>query len=233
MRKPNTKNILLVVQRDNFKKDIPFLSGLTDEFKRLGYEIHLHKPVALGLRSMLDSKGRFYKLPFPLRFLCKTFVFITKPSLWKRCFKRQWSESLLIADRCRRLKKHISRFGSNVNLIVLARSAGARVSSLIANETNINKLICLGYPFKHPEKPAEIERYQHLPFIKVPFLIIQGTDDVYGGSEIESLYHFAPNTSIKFIEASHEFKITRDQLSIVLYYINDFISVEKMESVYP
>lgn len=117
-------------------------------------------------------------------------------------------------------------FGKNINLVVLARSAGGRIASMIADEAGIKKLICLGYPFKHPDLPAEVERFEHLPSVKTPFLILQGTDDVYGGREITSMYDLSPATSVKFIETSHEFRLNRQQWVEVLSDIKNFISTD-------
>jgi hypothetical protein len=71
-----------------------------------------------------------------------------------------------------------------VQAITIARSSGARVATLLAARRQMRAVICLGYPFHHPQKAQEPERYAHLAHILTPTLILQGSCDVYGGREI-------------------------------------------------
>jgi hypothetical protein len=232
LKNTTTKNILLIVQRDNFKRDAIFVRELTKEFTALGYEVRWHSPLAVKLRTVIDIEGKLNKLPAPIRILAKIYTVLTNPYLWEYCFPNSSLKNPSIEDRCRRLKKYISSFGKNVNLVVLSRSAGGRVASLIADEVGIKKLICIGYPFKHPDQAVEVERFAHLSKVKTPFFIIQGTDDIYGGTEITSIYDLAPNTSVKFVDASHDFKIAPEQWHTVLHDIKKFISTDVAGPVY-
>ena len=91
-------------------------------------------------------------------------------------------------------------------MYVLSHSAGGIVSSLIADEPVITKLLCFGYPFKHPDEEDDLTRTEHLQLIKKPFLIIQGHQDVYGGPDVANRYALAPSVSISFIEADHDYE---------------------------
>lgn len=68
-------------------------------------------------------------------------------------------------------------------LVIGGKSMGGRVASMVADGLHddglIAGLLCLGYPFHPPEKPAQL-RTAHLMALKVPTLICQGTRDPFG-----------------------------------------------------
>ena len=69
-------------------------------------------------------------------------------------------------------------------LLIGGKSMGGRVASLIADalfvEKRIAGLVCLGYPFHPPNKPAQL-RTAHLAELACPALIVQGERDPFGG----------------------------------------------------
>ena len=74
-------------------------------------------------------------------------------------------------------------------LLIGGKSMGGRVASLVADrlfgEGRIAGLICLGYPFHPPNKPAQL-RTAHLKDLTCPTLIIQGERDPFGSrGEVE------------------------------------------------
>ncbi|GLR49456.1 alpha/beta hydrolase [Shinella yambaruensis] len=68
-------------------------------------------------------------------------------------------------------------------LVIGGKSMGGRVASMVADgllaEGRIAGLLCLGYPFHPPEKPAQL-RTAHLMALATPSLICQGTRDPFG-----------------------------------------------------
>lgn len=71
----------------------------------------------------------------------------------------------------------IAEVGSNVT--IGGKSMGGRISSMVADETRVRGLVCLGYPFfgmGRKDKP----RIAHLESIKTPTLICQGERDALG-----------------------------------------------------
>lgn len=64
-------------------------------------------------------------------------------------------------------------------LIVGGKSMGGRMASLIADETKVAGLVCLGYPFHPPGKPEKL-RTEHLETLETPALICQGERDTFG-----------------------------------------------------
>jgi uncharacterized protein len=80
-------------------------------------------------------------------------------------------------------------------LFIGGKSMGGRVASLVADrlwdEGVIAGLICLGYPFHPPNRPAEL-RTEHLKGLRCPALIVQGDRDPFGGrAEVEG-YALSP-----------------------------------------
>lgn len=72
---------------------------------------------------------------------------------------------------------------TNGPLIIGGKSMGGRVASMVADELfaagRITGLLCIGYPFHPPGRPAQL-RTAHLLDLKTPTLICQGTRDEFG-----------------------------------------------------
>ena len=126
--------------------------------------------------------------------------------------------------RAEKLKQSILRLGNEKEIIIISRSAGGRFSSLIADDLKIKHIICLSYPFKHPEEDIEPERYLHLISLKTPMLIIQGTKDEYGGLEVKDKYILSPNIELFYVDANHEFIISNTDWKRVLNKIDTIIN---------
>nr|WP_298099283.1 alpha/beta family hydrolase [uncultured Shinella sp.] len=77
----------------------------------------------------------------------------------------------------------VKSLGAKGPLVIGGKSMGGRVASMVADglhtKGKIAGLLCLGYPFHPPEKPAQL-RTAHLMDLKVPTLICQGTRDPFG-----------------------------------------------------
>ncbi len=96
-------------------------------------------------------------------------------------------------------------------VVLLGRSSGARVASLLAARRRVAAVVCLGYPFRHPECPPEPERVDHLGSMLAPTLILQGRDDPYGGVDLEEIYTLSPAVQVSFVSGGHEFHLTANE----------------------
>jgi uncharacterized protein len=71
-------------------------------------------------------------------------------------------------------------------ILIGGKSMGGRVASLLADrlfaEGGIVGLVCLGYPFHPPNKPAQL-RTAHLKDLACPTLIVQGERDPFGNRD--------------------------------------------------
>jgi predicted alpha/beta-hydrolase family hydrolase len=73
-------------------------------------------------------------------------------------------------------------------LFIGGKSMGGRMASYLATDASfvtavdLRGLLCLGYPLHPPGKPEQL-RSSHLPDLRVPTLIVQGTRDPFGSPE--------------------------------------------------
>lgn len=103
-------------------------------------------------------------------------------------------------------KTAISELGGAERLVIGGKSMGGRMASLIADETGVRGLVCLGYPF-HPPGQPEKTRTAHLAGLRTPTLIIQGTRDTLGSREDVEAYQLSPQIHIVWLEdGDHSFK---------------------------
>lgn len=87
---------------------------------------------------------------------------------------------------------------------------GGRVASMIADalhaEGHAAGLLCLGYPFHPPDKPAQV-RTAHLMSLKTPTLICQGTRDPFGTKDEVEGYGLPSSIRILWLEdGDHDLK---------------------------
>ena len=86
------------------------------------------------------------------------------------------------------------------------KSLGGRMASLIADETAVAGLVCLGYPFHPPGRPERL-RTAHLERLRTPALICQGTRDPFGRKEEVSSYYLSRSIHIEWIpDGDHGFR---------------------------
>lgn len=102
-------------------------------------------------------------------------------------------------------------------LAIGGKSMGGRMASLIADELQVDALVCLGYPFYAAGKP-EKPRVAHLADLKARTLIVQGERDALGNKEAVQAYALSSAIDILWIPAAnHDLKplksagITYDQ----------------------
>ncbi|MEO9899205.1 alpha/beta family hydrolase [Nisaea sp.] len=92
----------------------------------------------------------------------------------------------------------------NGALVIGGKSMGGRMASLVADESGINGVICLGYPFHPPHKPDKL-RTEHLKSIISPTLILQGERDPFGTrAEVES-YQLSEAVTLEWVpDGNHD-----------------------------
>lgn len=97
--------------------------------------------------------------------------------------------------------------------LIGGKSMGGRVASLIADDLfaarAICGLVCLGYPFHPPKKPASL-RTQHLQALICPTLIIQGERDPFGTRSEVAGYDLSRAVELHWLaDGDHDFKPRR------------------------
>ncbi|WP_234188863.1 alpha/beta family hydrolase [Shinella sp. NM-101] len=104
----------------------------------------------------------------------------------------------------------VAELRASGRLVIGGKSMGGRVASMVADglyaEGRIAGLLCLGYPFHPPEKPAQL-RTAHLMTLKVPTLICQGTRDPFGTSDEVPAYGLPARIDFLWLEdGDHDLK---------------------------
>ena len=91
-------------------------------------------------------------------------------------------------------------------VILFGRLSGARLITQFAEKHPDKVVACIyfGYPFQAVDQPPEDWRTKHLQTLATPTLIIQGTRDRYGFSELTTRFNLDPHTEILFVDADHE-----------------------------
>jgi predicted alpha/beta-hydrolase family hydrolase len=99
----------------------------------------------------------------------------------------------------------IAELGGAQNLVLSGKSLGGRVASMLADDVGALGLVCLGYPFHPPGKPAQL-RTAHLGTLRTPTLIVQGSRDPFGTREEVVSYPLSTSVRMHFIEdGDHSF----------------------------
>lgn len=123
--------------------------------------------------------------------------------------------------RLARARDFISKLTSPV--VLMGRSSGGRVATLLADLPQVQAIICMAYPFQNPEHLPEEKRYVHLASITTPTLIFQGVKDNYGGLKITRQYIFSQAVGIFFLDLCHGFAPSEEQVKLISMRIKRFL----------
>jgi predicted alpha/beta-hydrolase family hydrolase len=112
-----------------------------------------------------------------------------------------------------RAPKLVARFqevldivGPANEVVIGGKSMGGRIASMIADQSGVAGVVCLGYPFHPPGKPERL-RTAHLETLKTPALIVQGTRDRLGTTEEVGSYALSNSIEVAWLEdGDHSFK---------------------------
>ncbi len=229
MSKKSKNSVFLFAGRDDWQKDTGLNHLLVNYTKRKNFKIVWEDPAGNFTYKLRQIERQFKNLPPLLKKLnLRLSQLIYALTHWSYfiyllgiIFNRK--EEDLVKVRCKRLKKRIQALSAKYEVIIISRSSGGRVSSLIADDLNIKHIICLGYPFQNPENGVEPERYLHLENLKTPMLIIQGIHDEYGGLEVKEKYKLSSNISLYFVDADHGFNVDTNTWNEIYHQIDKAI----------
>jgi hypothetical protein len=202
--------IVLIVGRENLQKDGSLNTALLDYLYQQNYMI-LYEPIGQEIYHKINIERKYKWFPAILKKIFWRIYLLRYTILNFNLFLKSFRKNINTVEfRSKILKQFILKLGTTKEIIIISRSAGGLIATKIADELNIKHIICLGYPFRHPEKEEEPHRFMHLKNLNTPFLIIQGTNDPYGGSEIDTKYELAPTIELFFVETNHDFKTSGD-----------------------
>ena len=125
----------------------------------------------------------------------------------------------------------IQSLGGGRQLVIGGKSLGGRIASMVADETQVCGLVCLGYPF-HPPGKAPGARLKHLKSLRTPALVVQGTRDNFGSRSDVEKYELSQQIRIAWIEdGDHSFKprarsgrTEQQNLAAAIAAVRDFLN---------
>lgn len=206
--------VLVFVGRDNVRRKSASLDALAARLHQLGITVCWYEHKAMqhaslreqALATVSHSWLNTYAERHPLagsvaRKLIKLYLKTKYPKRHGFFFKKIKLDAASTLSDLRRFLRNLKAD----QVFIMAQSAGGISASLIESEAAIQKLVCFGYPFKHPDRPEEAYRTAHLPFLTKPCLIIQGDQDEYGTAKDVARYPVSPSVQIASIHANHDY----------------------------
>ena len=111
------------------------------------------------------------------------------------------------------------------------KSMGGRVASHLADRLEAPGLVCLGYPFHPPGRPAET-RIAHLAGLVTPGLILQGERDPFGSPDEVAGYGLPTTLRLAWVpDGDHDLKpraksghTRRDNMAMAVDQVERFLN---------
>jgi predicted alpha/beta-hydrolase family hydrolase len=111
--------------------------------------------------------------------------------------RRRMPDRMPVLEAC--MREVVAGLGDPKRLLLGGKSMGSRVASQLADALGVRGAVALGYPFHPPDKPQQL-RTQHLTALRTPFLIVQGTRDVFGTPQEIRGYPLSPAVELCLVE---------------------------------
>ena len=141
------------------------------------------------------------------------------------------SPAAALQDEWRRIiERGVASGRAPARVVIGGKSLGGRIASMVAEQSGVGGLVCLGYPFHPPGKPQQL-RTAHLASLAVTTLICQGERDTFGSREEVDGYELSASINLHWLaDGDHSFKPRKrsgyteaDNLAATSQAIVDFI----------
>lgn len=211
---PDADTLLIVMGRNNYRQPSSMIERIigaihdrgipvcwletrtTRTFKLLDHRFEtLAGPRVRALRRRWPVIGRVVER------LIKSMILLTRPDRWDYAVRPRKRANLVAA---RDLRDFLDRLPAR-RIWCLAHSAGGIVTSLASADPRITRLVCFGYPFRHPLQDEDQARTNHLARLDTPFLIIQGDQDPYGTAMDARRYGLSETIRILPVPDGHNY----------------------------
>jgi hypothetical protein len=223
------KKILIVLGRENLHKDSYLYQNLFENLKQKNLEIRFDPVDELNFihlkiqnfsnrlkpnKLFLSLFSKWLKLKFLLKFRHFGLGY----------FKLQEPNQRDFDFRKLVMSYYLQTLPKNREIYLVGRSAGAIIATQIADEFKVKQVICLGYPFKHPDNNEESNRTEHLQTIRTSTIIIQGKRDVYGSKDFAQKLSLSDAIDIIELDTDHEYRCGKKELTLVKKIITQALS---------
>ena len=210
-------DLILVIGRNNPQRPSASLNKLLLDLRSHNFSVVWFETPSLEISRILDwiiqqiMAGQLADLCLRLGFagrlirkIVKSIILIGYPSRWRFFFR--WTSNRKIAAE---LIEFIDALPMK-SITVFSHSAGGIVASLAASHEAITKIVCFGYPFRHPENNEEPSRTEHLRSMPKPLLIFQGDNDAYGNIDTVNRYALSPKIEVVSLCSDHDYNDVDD-----------------------
>ncbi|MFK8250550.1 alpha/beta family hydrolase [Ancylobacter terrae] len=206
--------VILVIGRRNVGRNSALINRVLADLHGAGaaiYELEWRKTRVV--RQMDADVGRlsaaelFRRCPAGtrsgrlLRRLLTLGLLARHPSWWPYYLHERSSSNALTA----RMLTALLRDFPPGRVCLLSHSLGGIVASMAQSAPAVSRLICFGYPFRHPARGEEPVRTRHLAGVTKPFLILQGERDPYGNAAAAGRYALSSTIRVLPVDADHDY----------------------------
>lgn len=220
---PEAQRIVLIVGRNDFLQDDDLVEQLILFLRDRGVTVGRYESRSAETRRLTTppfarSWPRRWQLP------ARALLLIVFPTRWRSLSPRYRARTGAIPAQVDALRQALSALEGK-QVFLLGRSAGARISTLLADECGVAGVAALGYPFENPKEGPNPDRYRHLETLRTPLIIFQGTRDTYGGIEASSRYPLSPTTTLEFVDTDHSMQMSDDAWAALRERLADFLGL--------
>lgn len=206
--------LVIVLGRANEKKRSVLLESLAQHIHTHGYSVCWFESRVIQTAKILDHSfetilnGRLALFCMNcgvfsacIRKITKIAILLTHPSKWDYFLNYN---KRLYPDIANELQEFMHTI-SPAEVYILSQSAGGIIASYIEPNPYVQKIVCFGYPFKHPNMDEELARTINLAKIKKPFLIFQGDADIYGTAKDAQRYPLSSSIQVVSVQDGHDY----------------------------
>ncbi len=217
------RRVVLLLSRDDCRRDDELMSRVASNFVGRNMTVIRYLPEFEAVSRIVDQEV-LRRFPRMLRQFLKASMLLCYPRYWRSFSTTRRIKLNGIPYRCESLRTLIRWLGPELELFLFARSASCRVATMVADEMNVSRVVCMGYPLRHPREAPDPKRYSHLAAMRTPCLIVQGHHDQYGSPQQLAHAGVGSNTRIQPVDASHNYIMSKQAWTQVLESINRFYS---------
>ncbi|WP_067732829.1 alpha/beta family hydrolase [Novosphingobium naphthalenivorans] len=213
MVSPGNVPAIVVVGRNDKTKRSDVIMQVAERLHNQGHAVYwFESPRAEASRQINASIARVWPrlaaapstLALPLRIL--RFTVKTALALLNRN-RRDFLQAAIVSRpvmAARELGRFLDKLPCQAAFLI-THSAGGIAATQTSSNAKVDRIICFGYPFQHPDRPPETYRTAHLSSVDKPLLIVQGKGDPYGHDPARFGVLLPADTRITMLDCDHDY----------------------------